>query len=661
LVQWPVIDKQKTTMNEPQGKESHWYAALDGYRGLAVLAVVFFHSEVIAGGWLGVDLFFVLSGFLIMRVVLREKNTTGNVSLKNFWYRRLKRLMPALILFLVGVAAFVAWYPEKSLLPSNLAGEFVATVAYVANWFTIFSTAGYWAQYSVPSPLQHMWSLAIEEQFYIVFPLVVAALLFFKKRHLIGTVFAALTLTSWGLALWYLSSGANFERVYLGTETRMGAITLGALVGYLTMNENHVVWLKKVTRFLVVPAAVIAAFLLFSLDGNVEWSPQRWLLVILFELAVVCLLVVAVHPPKRGLSKKLNTAISVRFLVWFGGISYGLYLWHIPVQLTIKQLYPSISNYLLLAGTLSASTGIAYLSLRFVEKPIRQNGLSVFKNWHLPERSAFVGAAALVVFSFIVVQNGTEPAKQVASQRNVEPVQQVLIAAPSESENQENREKLIDFESNPRVTLVGDSMIYDMQNWFIEYQEQLGVVASATSLIGCGAGGMTTDKPDTFVTPEFTKLCQDWLDKLPQVVNESNPDIIVILRVSHRPPTEQEQDQCNVAYREWYRAAVIEEIKSLQTSGAPIFIVTSVYNRFPGSVEEKENRIADCLNTEKRVAAQQTGEQIIELNDWLCPNRECMETFDGQTLREDGLHFSGTGNVIALEWMLDQIRKTPLT
>src|SRR6478735_4160186 len=163
----------------PAASRSTWgfahVPALDGLRGAAVAAVLLYHADYLPGGWLGVDLFFVLSGYLITSLLLAERQATDGTALKSFWIRRLRRLMPALLAMLCGVAVYaVIW--ARAIDLEQIRADGIATLFYVANWHTILQGTSYWDISKAPSPLQHTWSLAIEEQFYFVWPFVVYAI-----------------------------------------------------------------------------------------------------------------------------------------------------------------------------------------------------------------------------------------------------------------------------------------------------------------------------------------------------------------------------------------------------------------------------------------------------------------------------------------------------
>ncbi|MGD9798909.1 MAG: acyltransferase family protein, partial [Acidimicrobiia bacterium] len=217
----------------PKGRTFGHLPALDGLRGLAVAAVLVFHGGRLRGGYLGVDAFFVLSGFLITSLLLVEAHRNGRIGLRAFWGRRIKRLVPALVLFMLGIAAYALVVAEPGEL-ARIRGDALATIGYVANWNAIFRQHGYWELFSQPSPLEHTWSLAIEEQFYVVWPLVVAGLVWWSARRgrdAAGSVLKlslVLAAASAGL-LWLLyEPGGDTGRVYLGTDTRAAAILLGA-------------------------------------------------------------------------------------------------------------------------------------------------------------------------------------------------------------------------------------------------------------------------------------------------------------------------------------------------------------------------------------------------------------------------------------------------
>src|SRR6476469_2449943 len=210
--------------------------ALDGIRAFAVIAVILFHAgnTFAPGGFIGVDMFLVLSGFLITTLLLRELASTGRVAVKEFWMRRARRLLPALILVLVAVACFGAFVAtdDEAL---GLRGDLLGSLFYVQNWRFVVSGASYFTQFGSPSPLRHMWSLAIEEQWYLVWPLMLFGIMALTRRNLRAVVAIILGLAA-GSALLMAAlyhQGGDSSRAYYGTDTRAQALLVGAALAVL--------------------------------------------------------------------------------------------------------------------------------------------------------------------------------------------------------------------------------------------------------------------------------------------------------------------------------------------------------------------------------------------------------------------------------------------
>jgi len=201
--------------------------AIDGLRGIALLGVLAFHANgALRGGYLGVDLFFVLSGFLITRILLAEQQATGRIDLRSFWVRRARRLFPALLALMPAIGLYAYFLTP----PAGLAGiraDALSTLGYVANWSAIFSHRSYWELFRSPSPLEHTWSLAIEEQFYVVWPLVVFLVLRRFGARALFAVAAGLAALSM-VAMVALFDPERTMRVYYGTDTRAATILAGA-------------------------------------------------------------------------------------------------------------------------------------------------------------------------------------------------------------------------------------------------------------------------------------------------------------------------------------------------------------------------------------------------------------------------------------------------
>lgn len=656
--------------------------ALDGFRGLAVAAVVLFHAEVVRGGWLGVDLFFVLSGFLITRLVVFERATTGRTDMADFWRRRGRRLLPALVVFFVGIALYSVWYPDPQLLPPDLFAELGATTFYVANWFHLSSSSGYWDQYSLASPLKHMWSLSIEEQFYLLFPILMVGLfaLCSRQRHRIAWFLGGLTLVSWSLGFIHLGTGSTFERVYLGTDTRVGAVLCGATVGFLSCNPQVSAVLERWARRLSVPALLVVVAGMLLVDGTTTWSPLRWIVLPGFEIAVCIVLLAALSEAHRGLLT--NRLATLRPLLWLGAISYGLYLWHFPILLASERQFANSPRWFVVGIAIVASLIAAELSYRFVEQPIRHRGLSA------APRFVLGGAAVVLVLgSFFVVYRSTSEARAYRAERDAAAEsaggtsgsgdamsgEDLVVVDPDERATPSPSTSVPGVaattlplarpaDREPRVLLMGDSLAWDLRPAFGPTAAERGVAGSVSSAIGCAVGGMDVveDGSNPYNTPELAEGCDRWVESFPDVLDQTRPDVVVLFRAGNRrsvPGSTELADLCSPEYLDWYRSELIADVEVLSSTGAVVAISTMPYNRFAARREEVRDRGLNCLDEVARdVAASVDHVVVLPLREWVCPtSTTCLDEIDGVVLRPDGAHFQDEGAVVATNWILTQL------
>lgn len=637
-----------------------------------MVAVLLFHFDLLPGGWLGVDLFFVLSGFLITRLLVHEQATTGAVILREFWRRRARRLLPALFAVLAGVSIYAAWYPEKVTLPQDLGAQMLATIFYVANWQSILGGGGYWDQYAVQSPLGHMWSLSIEEQFYVVFPLVMVGL-FAVLRRRVNAAWLLLggAVASWSLGVWLLIDGGDFERVYMGTDTRIGGILLGASIGYLTCVPKWraplIRWARRLEPFAVV--GVLTAIV--TLDGTATWTPQRWLFMPAFEVGVTILLVSALGAASSGPIIRIVTSAPV---VWLGTISYGLYLWHVPIMLAAERAMVSAPRIVVVLVALSVSLLVAQISFRWLEQPIRKHGFALAGQYRLTAVAVFVVVASLVMTGW-----STRAAREVADSRSSTPRTQVVQAPPDTdgstpslpaapaapgstagpSTSSAAELPLARPEGRDgRILLLGDSIAYDMTDAFLGESPELAVTASASSLVGCGIGGVAVDpsQPAGLSDADTVRKCDDWLDDRAGLVSQTQPDVVLLLRANvRRDPVDA--STCDPEYRSWLAGVLRSEINQLGSTGAVVAVASRLYVRMGNKASASSDDTTDCVNAVLRsVTEAEPNAVYLPLNEWVCPTREtCRRELDGVVLRPDGLHFQGKGSIAATRWIIQRL------
>src|SRR5215218_4819433 len=359
-------------------KTSGYVPGLDGLRAISVIAVLLYHADMpwLNGGFLGVEVFFVISGYLITLLLTTEHERTSTISLKAFWLRRARRLLAALYTLLATVSVVVLiFYREDA---SKLAGQVWAALTYVTNWFLIFSEQSYFALTERPPVFQHLWSLAIEEQFYLLWPLMLLGLLrLFKGRHL--PIAGVITLGAIASLLWmaYLYEPAmDPSRAYYGTDTRASGLLLGAALalvwkpGHTFRRDAEVKRVGLDLGGLVALGVVVGCFAQFRDTDSFLFQGGFAIL----ALASCAAIAAAVHP-----GTTIGRLLGLPFMTWVGKRSYSLYLWHWPIFVyTQPEIDTPLTLYPTLVLRLALTVAAAELSYRYVEVPIR-NG--AFRRW----------------------------------------------------------------------------------------------------------------------------------------------------------------------------------------------------------------------------------------------------------------------------------------
>ena len=415
-------------MPKPVEGTSRYVPGIDGLRAVAVLAVIVYHLSTgwLPGGLLGVGVFFVISGYLITDLLVAERRRSGRIALRHFWARRARRLLPALFLMLFVVVGWVTLVDPGRL--AELRSDLPAALFYYSNWWYVFHHVSYFAKFGPPSPLGHLWSLAVEEQFYLVWPLLLIAILrvFRSNRARITVVLAAACASAVEMGLLY-APGSDPTRVYDSTDTRAFGLLIGAALALAWPRSRVVHPIDKSARRIleVVGGSALAGILaMYALTGEYDTFLYRGGMVLLSVLTAVVIAVVA-HPGAR-----LRNLLGWGPLRWIGERSYGIYLWHYPVIVLTTPLYAR-TNVLRVVLQVAASILLAALSWHFVEEPIRHGALSRLaarvrsREWTLPKLPPIGWAVlAAAAANCVVVAAGladlfptpvAEPASQVTT------------------------------------------------------------------------------------------------------------------------------------------------------------------------------------------------------------------------------------------------------
>jgi peptidoglycan/LPS O-acetylase OafA/YrhL len=361
-------------MPRPAGSDTRYLPGLDGIRAVAVAAVVGYHlgTPWLPGGLLGVAVFFTLSGYLITSILISTWDRRGDLDLRHFWLRRARRLLPALIMVLI-VVLVATPVLDNDVLPERGIQAFAA-LFFVSNWTTIASDVSYFQRFSGPGPLDHLWSLAVEEQFYLLWPLVL--LLLFKTLRLrlerMALVTLGLAAVSFMLMLLMAAPGFDNSRVYEGTDARAGGLLIGAALAMVwppTQLASKISANRRLIVDLLGGSALVIIVTMFVVTNEYSiWHYRGGIL--LLSLATAVLVGAAVHP-----ASVVGPVLGVLPLRWIGERSYGIYLWHLPVVAFMPQAVLATRPLVRAGVQLALIILLSTLSWALLENPIRRQGL----------------------------------------------------------------------------------------------------------------------------------------------------------------------------------------------------------------------------------------------------------------------------------------------
>jgi peptidoglycan/LPS O-acetylase OafA/YrhL len=620
--------------------------ALDGLRGVAVAAVVAFHLEHLRGGFLGVDLFFVLSGFLITSLLLVEFEGRRAVDLGRFWSRRARRLLPALFLLLAGLALLIAVVAPSGQHP-GFRGDALSTLFYAANWHAMARDIGYWDLFAQPSPLDHMWSLAIEEQFYLLWPPLVLGLLALARRRsvrgrrVVGTV-AVLGAAASFCVLALTWTATDTSRAYYGTDSRVGPTLLGAaLAALVTAGPARGPSPGRGARWWAPAAGSVAlAYLVWSFAAVRGTEPGYYRGgLAAFALAAVVVVAVVVG----GRAGPLGTVLSVAPLRWLGIISYGVYLWHWPVIVYATPERTGLDGWALDAACVAVTLALAVASFVLIERPIRHGTLrGGIRGLRAPlALGASVAAiAALVVVATPGARNNadvTVVAGPKADARNY-PMRVVPTSVPPRA---------------PRILLVGDSGPVFLGPAIVDEAEAEGAVAAYDAQFGC-----------TPLVPEGKTRYGDKVIDMPichdgrraawtRIVGDFDPDVVVyylaaITGLGQVRMGDQWVGDCDPDYDAYLRTALRDDADVLGGGGATVVFTTTPL-AVVAAMSEQGHTALDCRNaTYRAVAAHRPGTEMLDLETEV---QRGVEAAKGNMFR-DAVHLSDFGAAFVSQWMV---------
>ncbi len=427
-------------ISSPENKQHRltYIPGLDGLRGLLVLlGPIIFHArpDFLPGGILAIDVFFVISSYLITSIALHEWRSTENINLVAYAGRRVRRLLPALLIASTSLALYLVIRADQTLT-ARWTGSLVSTLSYSANWFEIFSGVSYFQQFDNPSPMYHAWSFAIEEQFYLFAPFfLLFCLKFFRSQgvRVLVSLSALLALAS-GATMSVLYTGGDPTRVYYGTDTRAQALFVGmALAGIIFLRGNPRTTVGRGVTLTAGYIGVIAFVIsVFTVSEQSSWMFNYGGFLGIAIIAAV--MIVAISQPSTG---PLHVFCQWGPLRWLGRISYGVYLFHWPIYLVVitPRRLETTGGF---AIGLLLTVVVAGLSFHFIEQPIMRRRMPFsIRRLHPWPATCAVLAITGVTFAALLGANAQRPVE----------IKQVLIPTSESSPNDELR-----------ILVVGDSV-----------------------------------------------------------------------------------------------------------------------------------------------------------------------------------------------------------
>jgi peptidoglycan/LPS O-acetylase OafA/YrhL len=625
--------------------------ALDGLRAVAVLSVIAYHFGAgwLQGGFLGVDLFFVLSGYLITSLLLLEWRRSDTIHFGGFWARRARRLLPALLVVLLAVALW-GRVVSASDQYGALRSDSLWTLFYGANWHFISSGQSYFT--ADPSMLRHAWSLAIEEQFYLVWPLIVfACLRLTRGRH---ALLAGLCVVGSAASLYVMTSsfteGADPSRSYYGTDARASQLLVGALLAILLVHwgpANR--WSRLAVQWIGVLGALALGFMFWNARDHDAFMYHGGFLIFAICTAFVIL---AVVQPSRN---PLRAVLCVRPARWVGAVSYGVYLWHFPVSvaLTTSRLQQwgwDVPDWQLTVLRLAATFGFAALSYYLIELPIRQRR---FVHGWTPRLLAPAALAATAALVLLATAGATNNPLSAAAGTKLESKSPPVTLAPTPLSMPTHN-----------ALLLGDSVAYTLGDALTAEAAKSGVAFKTIGRLGCSmTTGIALVAEGTPVS--WGAACAgDTVKYQTDALDQYRPDTLVWLSTWETSDYQVDGKSLQFgtpAFEDWLLGE-IEGVRQLAASREArlVFVTNPPTAPNPaGEVDPVTNEKLDELNRLYRrfAAGHPQDVSVVDISPIVCPGGPpCPRTLDGIALRpEDGRHYDADGATWLAPRLLDAL------
>ncbi|MBK6669195.1 MAG: acyltransferase family protein [Actinobacteria bacterium] len=641
---------------------------------MALIAVITYHfnTEWLPGAYWSIDFFFVLSGFLITALLLKEFERKDRVDLVAFWGRRFRRLMPVALLVICAVAVW-ALLINDPLVSRQVRGDGLGAMTYVLNLKYVVTGSSYFESFLTPSPLRHMWSLSLEEQWYAVWPLALWAVLGrggIRAAKRAVPVLLSLAAAGAILMAYLVHDAADPSRVYYGSDTRSQALFVGAALGIWA---HHRAFDSGSARRRLDAAALVSGTLCVWMvfktsDQDLTWYRGGF---IAFSL-LASPLILAVAQPTPGIVHKIVDHQPFR---WLGQLTYGIYLWHWPIDVAFKRLEIRgklpVSGFALFVFQTSIILIVSAVSFYLVERPIRDN------RWPIPRPKLTTSVVFAVVIALLmgltrpsvgsgislsavtpgpkdVGQDGSPASVPHGGDPTLDLSESISKPAPQPAPDAPGP---ISVDKKPTILWVGDSTAWVMASMF----QGPGIKALDGSMPGCGLDLAPMLLGNTL--RERDVGCPNWQTRWAEHVSE-NPDLVVIAQGFHATFDVQVDGRRIVVGSPEWRARYHDQLQTgidlVKAADARIAMLTYPCSEWRGTKtggEEHERARAAAVNDEIRaVAAENPGwVSVVDWASFLCPKGTMVEEIEGVEMRPDGAHLLESSAPIAFRWLAPRL------
>lgn len=592
---------------------------IQGLRALAALLVTLFHAKWVSGGFIGVDIFYVISGFLITGLLLREIDRTGTINFTEFYARRFKRLLPTSF-FVLTITAIASWLLIPATMRASLGRDVIAASLYVSNYLFAWWQADYQNLDATPSPVIHYWSLAVEEQFYVVWPLLILLFFTFAKRLnnkiILTYLVAAITISSFIFSIYQTEASPIWA--FYSLPTRAWELGLGALLVLLPPIKA-----KKFVGLIGFLLIILSAFIF---NESTAFPGVNAALPVLGTVLLIA--TINSWPPF------LNDVANSRLFQWLGEISYPLYLWHWPLLVLPSTYFARPLEIYERLIAIAATILFADLTHRFIEEPYRNKKLLpslVYKRVaYVTSLSVFMGALIMFSNSDKIDVSGINGAVSLA-QIKARPLVYDDGCHANYAQTQSAKCEYANLESDKVMVLYGDS---HAAQWFpalLEIANRSGYKLISLTKSACPSVETVRKDQGGFKMSR----CAKWRENTTERIRQIQPDVLVMSSFQYFAQPPQFKDRTK-----WWNDGQRKLLRDVKDSSSQLIYITDTphpMRDIPACLTN--NSISKCNTSQRSENLSISGFKVVDPNPWLCSN-VCPAVKDGVVAYRDASHIS---------------------